>query len=99
VDVIYFFRGQTFIWDAHKAIANRAKHNVSFQEACEIFFDPSQESEDASMEGEYRLAIIGMTVREELLYVVHIEREAERIRIISARRATARERNLYEDRC
>lgn len=99
MDVVYLHRGQTFVWDGRKAKANRAKHGVSFEQACEVFFDPSQESEEASEEGEFRLAVIGMTMREELLYVVHVERESERIRIISARPAKARERDMYEDRC
>lgn len=97
IDVIFAYRGQTFIWDGLKAIANRNKHGVAFELACQVFFDPSQESEDASVEGEHRLALIRATLQDHLLYVVHLERAGLHIRIISARKATLRERNLYED--
>jgi uncharacterized DUF497 family protein len=40
VDTGLELRGQTFVWDSEKAAINLRKHNVNFQEACEVFFDP-----------------------------------------------------------
>ncbi len=94
MDVFFLHRGQLFVWDERKAIENRGKHGVSFETACEAFFDPAYASEDASVDEESRWAVIGMTSLHELLYVVHVEREG-----LSAREATKRERRIYEDGC
>jgi len=40
VDVVRIVQGITFTWDRRKALANRRKHGVSFETACEVFFDP-----------------------------------------------------------
>jgi uncharacterized protein len=76
---------------------NRAKHGVRFETACEVFFDPGNADEDASVDGEFRLAVIGMTLTGQMLYVVNLKRREQWIRIISAREVSARERRLYED--
>ena len=73
------------------------KHGVRFEAACEIFFDPFVRIEDASPEGDRREAAIGLTEAWELLFVVHLLREEDAIRIISARTATAQERRRYEN--
>ena len=65
--------------------------------ACQVFFDPFLRIEDASAGEEQRDAAIGLTEDWTLLFVVHILREGETIRIISARVATAQERRTYED--
>jgi len=52
---------------------------------------------DASRNEEAREAVIGLDFRWNLLYVIHIEREGNVIRIISARKATRQERVKYED--
>jgi len=88
---------QTFVWDGRKAIENRAKHGVSFETACEPFFDQWSAFVDASADEESRLAVIGLSERRKLLYVVHVLRETNAIRIISAREATTPERRIYED--
>ena len=98
MDVLYLYRGQTFVWDGLKAIENRVKHGIAFESACEAFFDQWSAFFDASVEEESRLAVIGLTEGRKLLYVVHVVREADtHIRIISARVPTAQERRLYED--
>lgn len=79
-----------------KANRNLAKHEVSFETTTEAFFDPFLRVMDASDQGEVREAVIGMDHAERLLFVVHVEQEAERFRIISARKATAEERAYYE---
>ena len=84
----------SFEWDSEKATRNLAKHGVSFPEAATVFADPlAVYLDDGSGEG--RMVVIGTSLRERVLYVVHIER-AERDRIISARGATPGERALYE---
>jgi uncharacterized DUF497 family protein len=86
-----------FEWDAAKAAANRRKHAIDFEQACEVFFDPFLRAVDAGDEGgEAREAILGLTVDWQLLNVVFVER-GETFRIISARPATRAERSLYED--
>jgi uncharacterized protein len=97
VDFHFLYQGQRFVWNAEKASANVAKHGISFDHACQAFFDRFVHIEDASVDHEQRDAAIGMTEDWLLLLVVHITRENDTIRIISARLATAQERRAYED--
>jgi uncharacterized protein len=97
MDIVFLYQGQHFAWDSEKAAANEIKHGVTFEKACEVFFDPFVRIEDASPGAESRDAAIGLTEDWELLFVVHLLREAETIRIVSARLATAQERRRYED--
>ena len=62
-----------------------------------MFFDPFLAIEDATGGSEQRDAVIGLTEDWSLLFVVHMVRDGETIRIISARPATAQERKRYED--
>ncbi len=96
MDVRYTLHSQTFEWNLAKAAANLRKHGVSFEKACEVFFDPFLRLADAGGEGEAREAAIGLTEDWTLLFVVHIVRQPGAIRIISARPATAVERKRYE---
>jgi uncharacterized DUF497 family protein len=96
VDTGLELRGQTFEWDSEKAAINLRKHNVTFQEACEVFFDPFFCLVDATAEDEAREAAIGYTERSRLLFIVHVVRQEQTIRIISARPATTEERKIYE---
>jgi uncharacterized protein len=83
-----------FEWDSDKAMTNLAKHGVSFSEATTVFADPfAIYLDDGSGIG--RMVIIGTSLSERLLYVVHVER-GERDRLISARRATSAERDVYD---
>jgi len=85
-----------FEWDVEKATANAAKHGVTFEEAVTVFLDLDYLLvRDAVVPG--RFVAIGMSSRARVLFVVHCER-GERVRIISARRATRRERDTYERR-
>jgi hypothetical protein len=97
MDLHFVFQGQHFMWDSEKASVNASKHGVRFETACEVFFDPFVRIEDASVDDELRDAAIGLTENWNLLFVVHISREDDKIRIISARPATAQERRSYED--
>jgi uncharacterized DUF497 family protein len=83
-----------FEWDSEKAATNLIKHGVSFPEAATVFADPFAVYFDNGS-GIGRLVVIGTSLRERVLFVVHVQR-GERDRIISARRATAGEREVYE---
>ena len=86
-----------FEWDPAKSLRNEAKHEVAFSEAATVFADPlalSWPDVDHS-HGEYRILTIGYTELRRLVIVAHAERD-DRVRIISARLATAAERRLYE---
>ena len=93
----FLFHGQRFVWDSEKASSNASKHGISFETACQVFFDPFIRIEDASAGEKQRDAAIGLAEDWSLLFVVHIVREVDTIRIISARSATAQERRSYED--
>ena len=86
-----------FEWDTRKAAANEAKHKVSFGEAIAVFQDSlsmTYPDVDHSTE-EDRFLVIGATESGKVLVVSHVFRQ-DAIRIISARRATASEREFYE---
>jgi len=85
-------------WDARKARENLRKHGVSFEEASSVFFDPlSATGDDPDHSGdERRFVTFGVSSFGRLLVVAHAER-GDAIRIISARRTTRAERELYEE--
>ena len=85
-----------FEWNPSKAAANKRKHGVSFAEAAECFKDPLAMILDDPQYPE-RLILIGVSRRQRTIFTVYAERDAALIRIISARRATARERRKYEE--
>lgn len=97
MDVFFLLRGQRFVWDSEKASGNEAKHGVRFEIACEVFFDPFIRFMDASANEESRDAAIGFDESGSMLFVVHLWREEDTLRIISARSATPQERRSYED--
>lgn len=88
-----------FEWDDAKAAANRRKHGVSFDEAATVFDDPlvSIFQDEEHWVVEDRWIAIGISGRGRLLVVSHAYRE-DRTRIISARKATAKEAREYEER-
>jgi len=87
----------TFEWDSRKARSNLAKHGVGFQEASTIFGDPLSLTipDPEHSLSEERYITVGRAFSGKLLVVVHTER-GDNIRIISARRASRRERKFYE---
>jgi uncharacterized DUF497 family protein len=89
-----------FEWDTNKAAANLGKHGVSFDEASSVFADPFELtiSNPDHSDGECRFLSIGKTARNHLVVVVFTERLPNVIRIISARVASRKERQLYESR-
>ncbi len=87
-----------FEWDETKARTNLAKHGVSFEEASTVFGDPLSLTipDPLHSQTEERFLVLGHSFRGGLLVVAHTER-GDRIRIISARRATRHERRTYEE--
>lgn len=87
-----------FEWDPKKAEANVAKHDVSFEEALTVFADRLARifPDDEHSIDEFREIIIGHSAGQQLILVSFIEIQ-ERVRIISARKATRRERKDYEE--
>jgi uncharacterized DUF497 family protein len=97
MDVQYTLHEIAFEWDSQKAIANIRKHGVSFEQACEAFFDPFLvRLEDEVIDDELREQILGMSASWKILFVVYVLR-FENIRVISARVATLEERESYEN--
>jgi uncharacterized DUF497 family protein len=87
-----------FEWDARKNAANKRKHGVSFEEARTVFYDDRalliKEPDD-----EDRFVLLGISAALRMLVVCHCYREKDSlIRIISARKASRKEREDYEKR-
>jgi uncharacterized protein len=91
--------GAWFNWNPRKAAQNRSDHRVSFEEAMTAFMDPLARIHDdpSHSESERRELLVGHSDRHRLLVVSFTERGGG-VRIISARRATRREREDYEAR-
>ena len=93
-----------FEWDFWKAHSNREKHGVSFEEAARVFLDRHAVSlfDDEHSDREDRWITLGRPPSGPLLVVVHTfddpGQNRFRLRLISARRATAREQRQYEER-
>jgi hypothetical protein len=88
-----------FEWDPQKAATNERKHGVTFHEAATVFGDPlaiTFTDPDHSA-GEERYLTFGLSRFDRLVVVSHADR-GDRIRIISARLMTRRERSIYEEK-
>ncbi len=88
-----------FEWDDNKARFNLRKHGVSFDEASTVFDDPLAAifDDEAHSSAELRELIIGHSIAGRLLVVSFTERPGEILRLISARVATRKERQDYEN--
>lgn len=88
----------SFEWDEAKATSNLRKHRVSFDEAVSVFGDVRAItfSDTDHSESEDRSRTYGLSNRGRLLVVVHTERR-NKVRIISARKATRYEKEIYKD--
>lgn len=87
-----------FEWDTDKAKKNIKVHGVSFDEASTVFKDNLSLTiyDPLHSEEEDRLILIGNSCKNRLLVIVHMER-GDKIRIITARKATKKERKQYEE--
>jgi uncharacterized protein len=89
-----------FDWDSKKAISNKSKHGVTFEEAITAFDDPYalvERDEEHTSASEIRESIIGEADPGVLVVIFTIREKGAIYRIISARRANRRERRLYEE--
>jgi len=94
----YNVRHLEFEWDTDKAGVNAKKHGIRFEEAATAFLDPMGRliADPDHSEDEDRFLLLGLSASERLLVIAHGYRGAgEAIRLISARRATPRERSDY----
>lgn len=83
-------------FDPVKAKKNLSKHGISFDEAASALLDPMALGfEDSDAEGESRWVLLGMSSQARLLTVVYTLRDCDRIRLISARKATRNEAKQY----
>ena len=89
-----------FEWDENKNQTNIRKHGIDFYDAAYVFSDPFALSipDDEHSEMEERWILLGNNLNEQLLLVIHAFHCDEVIRIISARKATATEKNTYINR-
>lgn len=87
-----------FEWDPRKAAENLRRHGITFDEGATVFGDPLALtfSDPDHSESEERLITFGLSLQNRLLIVSHAPRYP-RIRIISARPMTRRERKIYEE--
>jgi hypothetical protein len=90
-----------FEWDDKESASNRRKHGVSFEEAQTVFFDDGaiEYADSVHSDAEGRFLMLGRSYQLRVLVVCHCVRESEIvIRIISARKATPKERHVYARR-
>jgi uncharacterized protein len=86
----------SYEWDPNKEKSNYKKHRVKFADAVGVFEDEDAITIEDNHKKEDRFIIIGMDFLSRILVVVYTFRDVV-IRIISARKATARERKIYEE--
>ncbi|PCJ43629.1 MAG: hypothetical protein COA71_01790 [SAR86 cluster bacterium] len=88
-----------FEWDSTKDKSNQKKHGISFDEAQSVFYDEYaiQFYDDVNSETEEdRFLLLGLSSKSQILMICHCERgKGEVVRIISARKATTKERKSY----
>lgn len=88
----------SFEFDPAKAAANLKKHRVAFSEAMTVFDDPLAQTfpDELHSEDENRFVTIGLSSRNRLLFVSHLETD-NLIRLIGVRRTTLAEKKAYEE--
>ena len=94
---LYMLDGTFFEWDTAKAAENVLKHGVTFEEAGSVFKDEHARvyGDPDHSDDESRFLLVGSSIPRRLLIIASVER-GERIRLISARPVTRRERQDYE---
>ena len=84
------------VWDINKAEANIRKHKVEFSHASTVLDDPMGVTIEDKRYTERRFITLGADILGRILVVVYAYKGKEEIRLISARKATIRERRIYE---
>lgn len=99
-DYSFELQDHFFNWDKNKNLSNIQKHGISFKEAAGVFLDARATliADEEHSQDEDRYIVIGISGKLKLLMVCHCyKNEGETIRIISARKATREEENIYEN--
>jgi len=94
--IVHIIELMNYEWDPNKAKSNYKKHGVRFADAVGAFEDENAITIEDEHKGEDRFITIGRDFLSRILVVVYTFRDIV-IRIISARKATARERKMYEE--
>ncbi len=92
-----------FEWDINKEKINIQRHGITFEQASYVFADPFalNKYDNEHSEDEDRWVLLGKSLNETIIVVVHTFRDndgTEYVRIISARKATKREKQAYNKR-
>ena len=93
-----------FEWNKDKERINIDKHGVTFEQASYVFADPFALNlyDNEHSDDEDRWVLLGKSLNETVLLVIHTFRDdknIEFVRIISARKATTKEKKIYNQRC
>ena len=86
------------IWDIKKAGVNIRDHDIEFSHAATVLDDPMAVTLEDPRHGEQRFVTVGSDILGRILVVVYAYSGEEEIRLISARRATPKERRTYEEK-
>jgi uncharacterized DUF497 family protein len=85
------------VWDITKASANIRNHGVEFSHAATVLDDPMAVTLEDTRQGEQRFVTVGSDILGRTLVVVYAYSGEDQIRLISARKATPKERRIYEE--
>ncbi len=86
------------VWDTRKAARNIRNHGIEFSHAATVLDDPMAVTIEDTRHGEQRFVTIGADILGRVLVVVYAYSGEEEIRLISARKATPKERRIYEQK-
>jgi uncharacterized DUF497 family protein len=86
------------VWDVKKAAANVQNHGIEFSHGATVLDDPMAITIEDSRHGEQRFVTVGSDILGRVLVVVYAYSGQEEIRLISARKATPKERRAYEEK-
>lgn len=86
------------VWDVRKAAANIRNHGIEFSHAATVLDDPIAVTIEDNRHGEQRFVTVGSDLLGRILVVVYAYSGEDEIRVISARKATPKERRVYEEK-
>jgi len=86
------------VWDTKKAALNIRNHGIEFSHAATVVDDPMAVTIEDTRHGEQRFVTVGADMMGRILVVVYAYSGEEEIRLISARKATPKERRVYEQK-
>ena len=86
------------VWDVKKAAVNVQNHGIEFSHAATVLDDPMAVTIEDTRHGEQRFVTVGSDLLDRILVVVYAYSGEEEIRLISARKATPKERRVYEEK-